>query len=53
MTIKTIKELTDENLKECKASTVIELFENGIKEADVKWRTEKESKDKAIAELRR
>ena len=51
MTIKTIKELTDENLKECKASTVIELFENGIKEADVKWRTEKESKDKAIAEL--
>ena len=51
MTIKTIKELTDENLKECKASTVIELFENGIKEADEKWRSEKESKDKAIAEL--
>ncbi len=51
MIIKSIKELTDENLKECKASSVIELFENGIKDADEKWQAEKDSKDKSISEL--
>lgn len=45
-----ITDLNDENLKECKASTVIELFNESLKEADKKWKEQEELTKNAQAE---
>lgn len=48
--ISKITDLNDENLKECKASAVIELFNESLKEADKKWKEQEELTKNAQAE---
>lgn len=50
MNIKKIEDLTDENLKECTASTVMEVLQNEIKAASEKFAIEKGELEKAAAE---
>lgn len=40
MKFTSINDLNDENLKECKASVIKEVWETGIKEANEKWKIE-------------
>lgn len=51
MKINSIKELTDENLKEAKASNVIEVFEDSLKKASEKWTEEKTDLEKKAKDL--
>lgn len=51
MKITSIKDLTDENLKECQASTISELFDTEIKKANEKWLEEKSAKENQVKDL--
>lgn len=45
-----IKQITDENLKECKASAVVDFISEELKKADVKWKEQEELAKNAQAE---
>lgn len=51
MTLKSIKDITDESLKQVAASAIIDLWETEIKKADDKFKAEKDEKQRAYAEL--
>lgn len=50
MKLNSIKDITDENIKECKASDIGSLLETEIKNISDKWETEKQAKEQAIAQ---
>jgi len=51
MKITSIKELNEETLKECTASSITDMFDSEIKKANEKWEAEKVAKENQIKEL--
>lgn len=45
-----ISEITDENLKECKASAVVDFISEELKKADTKWKDSEKAKEAAEAD---
>ena len=45
-----IKQITDETLKECKASAVVDFISEELKKADIKWKDSEKAKETAEAD---
>lgn len=48
MKLKNLKELNDENLKECKAADITNLYDIAMKDISDKWETEKKTKEDEV-----
>lgn len=48
MKFKNIKDITDESLKECAASAVVDFIENSIEEANKKWKEQVSQKENEV-----